>query len=247
MNIHAIESASLKAWPALEELTYDGWILRFSGGYTKRANSVNTFRGSTSNLDETVSHCERLYQESQLPTIFRITSCSSPEVLDPFLQNRGYIKVDPTSVLTLNLGDHYIQATQRGKLQPLDLELWLKIFCNFRGDSLDDHQIHKNILNAMPNPKICASLEFEDQSVACGVGSLINGYFGLFDLFTEPSQRKKGFGTSLVLKLLNWSIERGAKLAYLQVVKKNRVARSLYEQLGFSEAYTYWYRVMNQD
>jgi GNAT superfamily N-acetyltransferase len=247
MTIRTIESTSLKAWPALEELTYDGWILRFSGGYTKRSNSVNTFRPSTSNLDEAVSHCERLYQERDLPTIFRITSCSSPENLDPFLQNRGYIKVDRTSVLSLNLNDHNIQATQLGNLQPMDLDLWLRIFCNFRGDSLDDHQIHKNILNAMPNPKICASLEYEDQFVACGVGSLINGYFGLFDLFTDPSQRKKGFGTSLVLELLNWSIERGANLAYLQVVEKNKVARNLYKQLGFSETYTYWYRVMNQD
>ena len=36
-----IEEVALNAWPSMQHMLYDGWLLRFSNGYTKRANSVN--------------------------------------------------------------------------------------------------------------------------------------------------------------------------------------------------------------
>ena len=42
--------------------------------------------------------------------------------------------------------------------------------------------------------------------------------------------------------LLREASRRGAKRAYLQVVKGNIAARSLYLSLGFEDFYTYWFR-----
>jgi hypothetical protein len=36
-----IEELSMNAWPSIQTVLLDGWILRMSNGYTKRANSVN--------------------------------------------------------------------------------------------------------------------------------------------------------------------------------------------------------------
>ena len=66
---------------------------------------------------------------------------------------------------------------------------------------------------------------------------------GLFDLVTGPNVRRKGHGTSLISRLLEWGGAHGADRAYLQVVQSNAPAIHLYEQLGFQSVYEYWYRI----
>ena len=50
-----VEEAALNAWPALQQILYDGWILRFSQGYTKRANSVNPIFQSSIDLETKIN------------------------------------------------------------------------------------------------------------------------------------------------------------------------------------------------
>jgi hypothetical protein len=52
-----MEELSLNAWPAHQTLLYDGWVIRFANGYTKRANSVNPLYLSTIDLDEKIAFC----------------------------------------------------------------------------------------------------------------------------------------------------------------------------------------------
>ena len=75
-----IEEASLNAWPALQQMLFDGWLLRFAKGYTQRANSVNPLFGSSLNAEEKIELCERLYAEKEQPTIFRLTPFALPPI-----------------------------------------------------------------------------------------------------------------------------------------------------------------------
>ncbi|WP_438350417.1 hypothetical protein ACP8HI_07100 [Paenibacillus sp. FA6] len=96
-----IEEYSLNAWPALQTLIQDGWLLRFADVYTKRSNSINAiYNGIDDNLKKKIMNCEEIYSRSNLDVIFKITPFV-PESLDKALEDRGYGVLDPSSVQTL--------------------------------------------------------------------------------------------------------------------------------------------------
>ncbi len=240
-----IEEISLNSWPALQQILFDGWILRFSEGYSKRANSVNPLYSSNMDVEQKVDTCEKLYAGKGLQTIFRLTPFSLPRGLDQVLESRNYTKVAPTSVLHLDLDNNAIQPAPPEDLREERLDDWMEFFCRFSGSAVEQHRAHKAILQAIASRRFLASLVDSGEAVACGLGVLENGYLGLFDLVTHPERRNHGYGTRLVRSLLRWAQERGAVRAYLQVVQRNTAGRRLYRKLGFREVHEYWYRVLD--
>lgn len=242
MDPRRIEEVSLNSWPALQQILFDGWLLRFARGCTKRANSVNPLYPSTLDVKAKVDACEAHYARQGLPPVFRLTPFSSPADLDRVLESRGYRTIDPTSVLYLHLKDLQLPRAPSGELREETLDDWLAIYASLNGAALAQ-QTHREILQAIPSGRFPVSLAAAGQPVACGLGVLEGDYVGLFDLVTAEPARKKGYGTRLVSSLLRWAQAQGAAHAYLQVVQGNEPARRLYDKLGFREAYGYWYRV----
>ena len=62
--IRYLEELALNAWTSIQTVVYDGWLIRFSNGYTKRANSVNPIYESTGDLDRKIAYCENLFLET---------------------------------------------------------------------------------------------------------------------------------------------------------------------------------------
>ena len=88
-----VEESGLNSWPALQQVLLDGWLLRFSGGYTKRANSVNALYDSHMDAEEKIRMCEVRYRERGLPAVFRITPFAVPSDLDRVLAGRDEAKL----------------------------------------------------------------------------------------------------------------------------------------------------------
>jgi GNAT superfamily N-acetyltransferase len=243
-KIRSIEHESLDAWPALDQETYDGSVLRFSKGYTKRANSVNALAGSTLGLSEKVDFCELAYHSRNLPPIFRITPLSPPD-LDELLDERGYRTFHPTWVMTKTMTAPILSPEMSSTLVESPLNAWIEINSALNNVPPERESIHKEIIQSIKKPCFFASILEDDAHIACGLGVLGGVYFGLFDIITHPLFRNQGFGTQLVADMVAWAIEYGASTAYLQVMENNIPARCLYKKFGFQDSYRYWYRVPN--
>lgn len=239
-----IEEAGLNSWPALQQLLFDGWLVRFAQGYTKRANSVTPLYPSLLPAEEKIAWCEHLYQENQLPTIFRLLSFSEEsQRLDQLLAQRGYCTVDRTLVWVLSLPCELV--TENPAVRAISLTDWLPIYGQWSNRSSELQHVHRELLEQILSPVLFAVLYQQGTPVACGLGVLEHEVFGLFDIVTDPEQRRKGYGMQLVTSMLDWGKQQGAQSTYLQVVDTNLAAQQMYAKLGFQESYHYWYRLQS--
>lgn len=246
--IPLIEELSLNAWPAQETLLVGGWVVRFAGGYTRRANSVIPLYAAAepageADLVERVEACEALYRRRGLPVIFKLTPESRPAGLDAFLEARGYRAEARTGVQTLEpvpAGEPHAGLEVRG--EP-DAD-WLDGMARMSALEGERRKRHEQILAAIAPERGFASLRGADGAVlACGLGVVQMGWLGLFDIVVDPAARGRGLGERLVRGLLAWGRGAGARAAYLQVMLDNAPALRLYARVGYRPAYEYWYRV----
>jgi ribosomal protein S18 acetylase RimI-like enzyme len=233
----------MSAWPALRTILYDGWVLRFSDGFTRRANSVNPLYLSTLDIEQKIVKCEEIYKSVGQPTVFKITEDVVPADLDDLLNERGYAVNAPTSVQTADLSgidtsaDDDIIVTEQ-----LD-EHWLDQFFVKSGLDVRYMVTLRKMLSRIMSKRGLFSIVGSDDIIAFGLAVMDHDHVGLYDILTDRKQRRRGLGARISSGMMRWGKANGATTAYLQVMLNNPPALRLYENLGFKEAYKYWYRL----
>jgi N-acetylglutamate synthase len=241
--ITSLEELSLNAWPAHQTLLYDGWILRFANGYTKRANSVNPLYPSRLDLEGKIAFCESLYREQKLDVVYKLTSATCPETLDDILAAKGYKKDSPTNVQILELGSSDPKMAPEAQIQESLSDPWLDSFCRMNGvDKRRRDSLQRILVNIIPR-RCFATLTSNGKIIAAGLGVLQAGEIGLFDIVVDREFRSRGYGRQIVESILSWGKHNGAQRSYLQVMLNNPPALHLYSKIGFVEKYQYWYRI----
>ena len=235
------EELALNAHPALQTQFYDGWVLRFAKGYTKRANSINPIYPYTLNLHEKIMECEKKYAAHGLSAVFKLTDGSNQSI-DRALEDHGYEIIDQDFIMSVSFLDKMILSGDCLITRYADKE-WLSAYNDFKHFSGTDFSTAKKILENTKSPMICARLVKGGVSVACGTSVVDCGYAILLNVIVNEPYRGKGFGKVICESLMRSSLEAGAHTAFLQVMKNNHVAISLYEKLGFKVIYSDWYRV----
>ena len=238
-GVAAIEASSRAALPAIEERRVGDWLLRVSGGDTKRINSANPIAAGAHPADVRAA-AEALYAAHGLPCRFRLTPLAHRDA-DAMLADAGYETIDRSVTMVAPLVPRAIDpALVLATSADHDLLGRSALLGN---RAAPDLAVHLRVLAAIPGPKTFALLSEDDRPVAAGYVSIGGGRAQLSDIVVASDRRGAGLGRRLVAGLLGWAHAQGVGEAMLQVLADNEPARRLYRSLGFADAYRYHYRV----
>ncbi len=240
-SIRSIEELSLNAWPSLQTIYYDGWVLRFANRYTRRANSINPIYPSTLDPLEKIAHCEAVYRGHAQPIIYKLTPASGD--LDEPLAARSYVKDAQTSVQTLTLDQVAAPQTNNAVWSGELTDEWVDAYCRLNNVNPQYVPTMTRLLSSIVPARCFLTLRHAGETAAVGLAMAERGWVGFFDIVTAAPFRRQGLGTELMRHLLAWGKANGARRAYLQVMCNNPPALRLYARLGFQEVYQYWYRL----
>lgn len=249
MNYDDLEVAAFNAWPAIEQETWQGIVLRLAQGYTKRANSANVLKLQSNDFERICEHVEALFARHKLASIFRIPSYTQSDDFDRYLHSRQYIEQDKTLVMSADLTD-LMSHSQKDTANHREVSViekntaqWLQAYCTVSDTALDNYEPHLAILERIKGQTRFLVLKVAGREVACLLGVIEGNKLGVFDVYTAINDRGKGYAQCLLKHLFNLASSQGASLCYLQVVADNQSAVALYNKLGFKQRYYYWYRV----
>ncbi|HEX6355026.1 GNAT family N-acetyltransferase [Actinophytocola sp.] len=233
-----IDQLMRAAWPALEEVPVDGWLARFSGGVTQRANSVLPLAAPV-DLDRALTRVEALYADRGLPAIFQLGPDSEPGTLDRVLAERGYETGSPTSIQTAKI-DGVTRPAGVAVAEAPDqdwLDLWWAV--DGRGDA-DALSLAVKILTG--GPALYATINDEYGAAAVGRLALVGEWGGVYCMAVRADVRRRGLGAAVLAGLHAAGRERGVTRTWLHVLAENAAAQQLYARHGYAQVSTYHYR-----
>lgn len=234
------ENLSFNTHPALVTEDYDGWQIRYSNGYTKRANSVSALGASTIDIDEKIRYCEEYYRSKNLPCVFKTTDDEAE--FDKHLSDLGYKEVTPTDVLAMPLKGRSIN-TSDCIITEAPTEEWFDAYFGMAEYSKDIYiQTAKEMIKSISLPSFYCIIKQDGVPVSVASAVIEDGCMAMLNVYTDKNHRLKGYARKACENLLNEAVKFGAHTAYLQVVADNGPAYHIYDSLGYKKIYTYRYK-----
>ncbi|GAB6845248.1 ribosomal protein S18 acetylase RimI-like enzyme [Methylorubrum rhodinum] len=236
-----VEEACLNAWPLPCQRLVGGYLLRASGGPSRRPNSVNPLRGHRAEPEAVIAACEAAYAGLGRPALFRV-----PEIapdLDASLERRGYTAFGRSLTLLADLADHAWPPDPEVTLAPSPDADWLAARAALNAADSETSRVYAEMIRTILLPKAFAAIRRDGAVAAMAYAALDRDLVVIESVGTLEALRGQGLARRVVAALLRWGRAEGARAACLQVVADNAPARRLYAGLGFArELFSYSYR-----
>ena len=234
----ALEAVAAAGWLPEQTGAVGGWLLRATGGFTQRGNSVLPLRSPGLPLDEALAAARAWYAERGLPLMLHVPT-EARRLLDAELGERGWPIVDEAQVLAARLD----ALTARPADVGVDIgaepdEQWLARYRD--GAALSPAA--RALLMRHDRVGFAAVRQADGSVVAIGRGVVDDGWLGVSAVEVDPAQRRAGLAGAVMAALWQWGAARGAVRSYLQVRPTNDAALALYTGLGYWHHHDYRYR-----
>jgi GNAT superfamily N-acetyltransferase len=236
VRIQELENVLTTTWPPVKQELFGKWLLRTSGKFTMRANSVlpcgkAPFGEPPKEIDEAITHVVAHFEKHGLVPTFSIPLPTYQE-LDSKLFDNGWIEKVRAHVMVADIAPLAMNKSKyKTTISESFDDAWLAL--------QKDHGVAE-LMRACP--ALYASVFDGEKLIGVGRTSHADGWSALSRVFVEPDYRGQGVSKLIVNALLSTSFEAGIKKSVLQVDSKNTVAISLYSSLGFSFHHEYVYR-----
>lgn len=240
-NLHEVrrrEHLAFRGWPALESRDLGGWRLRLSGGYTKRANSINAL-GPEFSTD--IEALEAPYRERGQPPVWRLTPLAPADV-ESRLAARGYQAIERSLLQVCPLHEQF-EPDPAVVISPTPSAAWIEAFATHSPVRPEHRETMQRMLQRIAQPAGFAFVRQDGRPMAMAIGAVEGDHMGLFDVLVVPEARRQGLARRVTESLYAWARARGARFAYLQVVATNAAAMPLYAAQGFRTVYEYKYLI----
>ena len=225
-------------WLPVEQEALGTWLMRSSGGFSNRGNSVLALGDPGLPMDEALPRIVEWYDARGLPARAHVLP-DSPAA--GAFEAAGWKRYEPTVLMLASL------ARALRHTPPTDVSVREDLVIDEGWLATDERaarhgEAARQVLEE--GEVVFATVRDAEGAVAArGRGVFHDDWLGVSSLWTAPDQRGQGLGTAVLRSLLTWGAERGATTAYLQVVESNPAAIRLYEARGFERHHDYAYYV----
>jgi N-acetylglutamate synthase len=229
----AIERAAVRAWPASETHDIDGWLWRYSGGASQRANSVSTLDYRGADLESAIQRAEQRYEARQSVWRFQFGGGSTPKGLDQELLRRGYVIKETITTLARRVETRRPTKAAEVVVTSSASDDWLSVY--LAGVSKDRRAAAPSILARVPEQRGFVLASRDGKPVATALCVVTDDIAIVECVMTDAAARRTGAAVAVMIELEDWAIRRGARILALQAVLTNTAAQALYASLGYAE------------
>jgi ribosomal protein S18 acetylase RimI-like enzyme len=243
--LRELEELVVDAWPAAETAELAGWLLRATGGPTRRGNSVAPLDfDSDQPLEQRVVEVEAWYAARGQKAAFHLGPSAQPKELEACLIARGYRKEGATA-FAIAEPDALAAGTRSellARVEPKPSAGWLDVASSGRfGADLAGFQGFIRRLGS--RCRFASALDTQGKVVAACLGIASEDRLGVYAMLTLPEARRRGAARALLHALAESARADAMRAVYLLVELENAPARALYRGTGFVDVYEYGYRV----
>lgn len=230
-----------RAWQPVESEPLGDWLLRASGGFTRRANSVLPLGDPGVPLDAALGRVSQWYAERGLPAYIQTATGAegAQEELCAALEGQGWRREVTAEVRTAALapiGDLAAEVSRVRLSRRVD-DAWLARYQRFEAPG--PHVT--SVLNSGPSVWFATVPGTAGDGAPAAIGRcVVDGrWAGFMAVEVAPEHRRQGLATTVMTALARQAMDEGASAAWLQVEADNDGARALYDGMGFATHHLY--------